>query len=67
MSLQDSNALDIIAELIEQHCWSNTTPAYDSGFITINANAMRFLAEHGRFEIISDDGGRNVYGTVIWP
>lgn len=61
------DALDVICDLIEQACWSNSTPAYDSGFITAYANAMRFLASHDRFKIISDDGGRSVYGEVIWP
>lgn len=61
------DALDVICDLIEQALGYTPTTAFDSGFITAYANAMRYLADHGRFKIISDDGGRYVYGEVIWP
>lgn len=60
------DALDLIADLIDQHCWSGGTPAYNSRYLTVNAAAMRFLAEHGRFKILGDDG-QYVYGEMIWP
>lgn len=65
-TLIDSGALDIIADLLEQHCWQERSDDLDSGFITANANAMRFLAQHGRFDITMDTSGRHVTGKVIW-
>lgn len=59
--------LDIIAMLVDQHCFSeetDDTDVYDSGALTANAAAMRVLAAAGRFRI-HHQAGRRVIGELL--
>ena len=59
------DALELLAGMVDQHC---STPNLDyplsSGYISINAEAMRLLAHHGMFVITDDDGDRYVEGYI---
>jgi hypothetical protein len=61
--------LDMIQELVDQACvdivFGKVTGTYSSGYITVYAEAMRMLAENGRFHIEDDDMGRYVIGHFI--
>jgi len=58
--------LDMIQELVDQSCVEivkgRATDTYSSGYITVYAEAMRMLADEGRFTIEFDDMGRYVAG-----
>lgn len=59
--------LDIIAMLVDQHCFSeetDDTDVYDSGALTANAAAMRVLAAAGKFRI-HHQAGRRVIGELL--
>ncbi len=58
-----TDALDMLEAAIWQDCGSVKDDSVDSRFITIHAEAIRFLAKYGRVIIDSDYGGRNVTGT----
>lgn len=52
--------LDALANMVRQHCVPNDSPGkeLDSMALSTNADAMRLLAEHGRFVIMRDTGRR---------
>jgi|ERR1035441_828436 hypothetical protein len=69
-----SDLLDALEDMARQHCYTNRTlktyqgvieiKTTDSGALSANADALRTLAEHGRFRIIRECG-RMVVG--YWP
>lgn len=60
-------ALDVITDLVQQYAigpqdeFHKDASLYDSSAIGAMADAMRFLAAHGRFEI-THEAGRRVIG-----
>ena len=56
---EQSTILDALEGLVMQEMRMDGD-AYDSGFITAEARALRLLCEHGRMELVYDDGGREV-------
>ncbi len=60
-----SEVLDALVEMVVQHCSCGENEPLDSFGDSTNAEAMRLLAEHGRFEI-EEDRGRRVIGRIIY-
>ena len=60
-------AIDIIKELIAQSCEERRVGgkvAYHSGFISAYAEALRFLVDEGKAELVHDGGGRCVEAKI---
>lgn len=51
-------ALDVLEEAAYQECWSDEDKCLDSCAISSRARMLRFLARHGRVEIVTDVGRR---------
>jgi len=72
--IEQSNLLDGIESMARQHCYTDQicklynnipeTNITDSGASSANAEALRELAQHGRFRIVREYG-RMVIG--YWP
>ena len=56
-------AVNIIKWLVIQHLTPEDDGAYGSGFLSANAEALRFLIKHGEMKELADKG-KCVYG---WP
>lgn len=52
--LDEANHL--IVDLVNQHCHIRPDGLIESGAISTNADAIRYLAEHGWVEIVSEHG-----------
>jgi hypothetical protein len=50
--------LSLIADLVAQHCHCEDE-VYDSGCISANADAIRYLCEKGWMEMVQDGPGTN--------
>ena len=59
--MADTEALDIIKWLVIQHLSQYPGGEYDSGFLSADADALRYLGKHGVFKISIDDG-KYVFG-----
>jgi hypothetical protein len=60
--------LDIIAELVMQHCKKQPDGGYHSGFIGVNGSAIRLLGEHGRARVVDGAGrGATAYFNQYAP
>lgn len=57
------DAFEILENMVSQHCQSAV--GLDSMMISTNAEAMRFLAKHGRMTL-TEDNGRHVRGFLTW-
>lgn len=55
---------DILLDMVTQHCHQEPSGAYDSGFIGVNADAMRALIELGKMRKVHDGGGRHVQASI---
>jgi len=75
MSTTETQILDALQSMCYQNCYTGKverdyngqvagTLVTDSGALSAEAEALRILAEHGRFRIVAE-GGRMVVG--YWP
>lgn len=53
-----SDETEIIADMVAQHCYEKEG-IYESGCISANADAIRFLCAEGWMEMVHDGIGRN--------
>jgi len=61
--MSNENLADILLEMVEQYCHEDENGVYDSGFIGVNADAIRALIELGYMTKVHDGGGRCVQAS----
>lgn len=60
-----NEAIDLLCEMVGQHCYLDGSKFdVESGCLSANANAMRFLGKIGKLKL-DDRGMRVVFGN--WP
>lgn len=57
-------AVEALADLVQQYCCHDESGRYDSMALSTNAEAMRVLAKHGRF-VIETEVFRRVIGKFV--
>ena len=57
-------ALDALAEVIQQACWLDSQKELDSMALSAYAEGIQVLADHGKVEII-DQAGRRVIAKWV--
>lgn len=58
----------LLLGMVEQHCHAKLARSgkkYDSGFVTVNAEVIRYLCEVGLLKMLSDDFGRCVWACDL--